>query len=243
MYKRFLTILAILPLVAVMVVYAGPPITQGINLGNLGAITASSITDTGLTASLPVFTDGSKVLTSNGMTGTGNVVMSNNATLAGPNLGAANATSLTTTSLTNSGLTANRVLIGGVGGLLGDNSNLTFLVDTLTATKISSTLVTLNNVSYYANSATVADEDTWTLPTVTANWTGRGTLRFSTGNTVAESAEFETGSDGLLYQVRGSANVVQGASCADAKICVGNTASTIKWRHGAGNAMVEFWYR
>ena len=44
--------------------WAGPTITQGINTGALGAISASSITDTGLTASLPVFTDASKVLIS-----------------------------------------------------------------------------------------------------------------------------------------------------------------------------------
>ena len=47
--------------------------------GNRKEVTSSifsSITVTGLTASLPVFTDASKALVSNAMTGTGNVVMS-----------------------------------------------------------------------------------------------------------------------------------------------------------------------
>lgn len=60
--KKLLSILAILILTGS--VWAGPPITQGINRSAMGAIGASSITDTGLTASLPVFTDGSKVLVS-----------------------------------------------------------------------------------------------------------------------------------------------------------------------------------
>lgn len=59
--KKLLIAILIL---ATSTAWAGPPITQGINTGALGAITASSITDTGLTASLPVFTDGSKVLVS-----------------------------------------------------------------------------------------------------------------------------------------------------------------------------------
>lgn len=47
-----------------------------------------------LTASLPVFTNGSKALVSNAMTGTGNVVMSTSPTLVTPTLGAALATSI-----------------------------------------------------------------------------------------------------------------------------------------------------
>lgn len=87
---------------------AGPPITQGINKSDLGSISASQITDTGLTASKPVFTDASKVLTSSGTlavdqggtgvttsTGTVAVVLSTSPTLVTPNIGAATATTVT----------------------------------------------------------------------------------------------------------------------------------------------------
>ena len=67
--KRFFSILAIIAFLVATVIHAGPPVVQGINLSNMGAISASSITDTGLTASKPVFTDGSKVLTSTGTLG------------------------------------------------------------------------------------------------------------------------------------------------------------------------------
>src|SRR3990167_6586674 len=43
----------------------------------------------------------------------------------------------TVTGLTISGLTSGRVPVAGVGGLLGDDADLTFLTDTLTATKLS----------------------------------------------------------------------------------------------------------
>ena len=57
----------------------------------------------GLTASLPVFTDGSKNLVSVGTNGTGNVVLTTSPTLVTPNIGAATGTSLVVTS----GLTTN----------------------------------------------------------------------------------------------------------------------------------------
>lgn len=56
----------------------------------------------GLTASLPVFTDGSKNLVSNTMTGTGKVVMDTSPTLVTPTIGAASGTSLTLSGLTAS---------------------------------------------------------------------------------------------------------------------------------------------
>lgn len=64
--------------------------------GNLtGNVTATTITVSGLTASLPVFTDGSKALASNTMTGTGNVVMSTSPTLVTPVLGTPTSGTLT----------------------------------------------------------------------------------------------------------------------------------------------------
>ena len=70
-----------------------------------------------LTASQAVFTDGSKGLVSNAITGTGNVVMSASPTLTGTVAGA---------SLQLSSLTSGRVTYAGASGLLQDSANLTF---------------------------------------------------------------------------------------------------------------------
>ena len=195
--KKLLSLLTILVLAGS--VWAGPPITQGINTGSLGAISASSITDTGLTASLPVFTDGSKVLTSNTMTGTGKVVMESSAVMITPTLGAASATSVT----------------------IGTNT-------------------------YWASASAVNDEDVVTLPTVTADYSGHGWVRISAAGVIADSAEFEVGSDGNVSLIRGTANVVVGAACADTKICISTAGAQnpvqVKARNGAGKLAIEFWY-
>jgi hypothetical protein len=83
-----------------------------------------------LTASRAVFSDGSKGLVSNAITGTGNVVMSASPTLTGTVGGA---------SLTLSSLTAGRVTYAGTSGLLQDSANLTFNGTTLTANTLSLT--------------------------------------------------------------------------------------------------------
>ena len=72
-----------------------------------------------LTASLPVFTDASKGLVSNTMTGTGNVVMSTSPTLITPALGTPSALVGTNITGTASGLTA---------GTVTTNANLTGMV-------------------------------------------------------------------------------------------------------------------
>ena len=98
-----------------------------------------------LTASRAVFTDASKGLVSNAITGTGNVVMSASPTLTGTVGGA---------SLTLSSLTAGRVTYAGTSGLLQDDADLTFDGTTLsTAGLTASSTVTLsggtaNGVAY-----------------------------------------------------------------------------------------------
>ena len=70
-----------------------------------------------LTASLPVFTDASKGLVSNTMTGTGNVVMSTSPTLVTPALGAATATTLAVSDSINTPNTfgfKNRIINGAM---------------------------------------------------------------------------------------------------------------------------------
>ena len=84
-----------------------------------------------LTASQAVFSDGSKGLVSNAITGTGNVVMSASPTLTGTAAGA---------SLSLSSLTSGRVTYAGTAGLLQDSANLTFNGTTLAAAGFSGPL-------------------------------------------------------------------------------------------------------
>lgn len=76
-------------------------------------------------------------------------------------------TSLSVPTLTVSGLTSGRIPIAGTGGLIGQDSDLTFLTDTLTATNISTTLATATtlNVGGVAGAATA-------LRTITKKITG-----------------------------------------------------------------------
>lgn len=80
---------------------------------------------TALTASLPMFTNGSKAATSNAMTGTGSVVMSTSPTLVTPALGAATATSIvasgnvTADSLISSKFYAEGTFTGTLTGVTG----------------------------------------------------------------------------------------------------------------------------
>ena len=59
----------------------------------------------------------------------------------------------TVTGLTISGLTSGRVPVAGVGGLLGDDADLTFLTDTLTATKLSAPTHITTPIQYLGSSA------------------------------------------------------------------------------------------
>jgi len=79
-----------------------------------------------------------------GTTGTTstNLVFSTSPTLVTPVLGAATYTTLSGGNITDSGLTAGRVTFAGTGGLLSDDTDLTFSTDTLTATKFGATTLT-----------------------------------------------------------------------------------------------------
>ncbi len=65
------------------------------NVSGVGTLSATGASFSGLTASQAVFTDGSKNLTSNAITGTGNVVMSTSPTLVTPALGTPSSATLT----------------------------------------------------------------------------------------------------------------------------------------------------
>lgn len=65
------------------------------DMSGVGALSATGATFSGLTASQAVFTNGSKALVSNAITGTGDVVMSTSPILTTPNLGTPSAATLT----------------------------------------------------------------------------------------------------------------------------------------------------
>ena len=189
-----------------------------------------------LTASLPVFTDGSKGLVSNAMTGTGNVVMSASPTLTGT-IGAA--------SMTLSGTLNGNTITTGTGTLtLGAGSTLaTSATNSITLTSTGSTNVTLPTTGTLATLAGTEELDnktldssvgkgpwtasgTWTLPAVTLG----GAVTVPTGVAVtgagtASIAGFKSGSFGTA----GNAGTVAllGATSGTATFSVDATSATV----------------
>ena len=125
-----------------------------------------------LTASLPVFTDASKGLVSNTMTGTGDVVMSTSPTLVTPALGTPSAlvgTNITgtATNFTASNVTTNANLTGGVTSVgnaatVVTNANLTGEATSVgNATTLTNSAVIGKVITGYVSGAgTVAATDT-----------------------------------------------------------------------------------
>jgi len=108
----------------------------------------------------------------------GTDVQAYNSNLTGINQALDTTASPTFVGLTVSGLTSGRIPIAGTAGLLGDDGDLTFLTDTLTATKIVGTtsvttpLATIGSVTAGGN-VTVNSTETEliTSPMVTGGWT------------------------------------------------------------------------
>ena len=258
--KKFLSILAIIPFLAVMIVYAGPPVVQGINLSSMGAIGASSVTVTGLTASKPVFTDGSKILTSSGTLGvdqggTGATTLTDGGLLLGSGTGAITALGVATNGqipigdgTTDPALatltgTANQITVTNGAGTI----TLSAPQSIGTASAVQFASVNINSLVYWGSATAEADEGSISLPAITANYSGHGFVRASSAGVVQDSAEFESGSDGNVSLIRGTANVVVGAACANATICVSTAAAQnpiiVQSRNGDAQIEIEFWYR
>lgn len=108
------------------------------------------------------------------------------------------------------------------------------------------TSVTQRGLTYWSSATAEVDEGSITLPTITANYSGHGFIRVSSAGVIQDSAEFESGSDGNVSLIRGTANVVVGAACANAKICISTAGAqnpiVIQSRNGAAQVSVEFWY-
>jgi hypothetical protein len=102
-------------------------------------------------------------------------------------------------------------------------------------------------LKYYSLAAAKDDEDSITLPTITANYSGHGFVRVSSAGVIQDSCEFESGSDGNVSLIRGTENVVVGAACANAKICISTAGAQnpiiVQSRNGAAKVEIEFWYK
>ena len=120
----------------------------------------------------------------------------------------------------------------------------TVLVD---GSAVSPLSVTINGLTYWSSATAESDEGSVTLPTITANYSGHGFVRVSASGVIADSAEFESGSDGNVSLIRATANVVVGAACADTKICISTAGAqnpiVVKSRNGAAQVEIEFWYK
>ena len=141
-----------------------------------------------LTASLPVFTDASKGLVSNTMTGTGNVVMSTNAVLTTPALGTPSALVGTNITGTAAGLTA---------GTVTTNANLT------------------GPITSVGNTTSIASQTgTGTTFAMSASPTFTGTVGAAdvttTGNTILGDSSTDTlnvGNGGLVKDASGNVGI------------------------------------
>jgi len=111
---------------------------------------------------------------------------------------------------------------------------------------IGVTSETQRDLTYWASATAESDEGSVTLPTITANYSGHGFVRVSSAGVIQDSCEFESGSDGNVSLIRGTANIVVGAACANAKICISTAGAQnpiiIQSRNGAAQVEIEFWY-
>lgn len=130
-------------------------------------------------------------------------------------------TSITMPTLTISALTAGRVVFAGAGGLLADDADLTFLMDTLSATKVAMSSLTSGRVPLVSTLGLLVDSGnlTWASPALTiglaASATGilkfKGTTSGVVSLSVADAAGTHTiklptadGSPGQLLKTDGS---------------------------------------
>ena len=141
--------------------------------------TGDSVQVTDLTASVAVFTDASKNLVSNAITGTGNVVMSTSPTLVTPALGTPSALVGTNITGTAAGLTAGNVTT---------NANLTGAVTSV------------------GNATSLGSFTSAQLATALTDETGTGVAVFATSPTLVTPA-LGTPSSGVVTNLTGTASI------------------------------------
>lgn len=113
-------------------------------------------------------------------------------------------------SLTDGGLTADRVTFAGTGGLLSDDSDLTFSGDTLTATKLLTNSVNKVAITAPATSSTLTIANGKTLTasnTLTFTGTDSSSVNFGAGGTVLYSGgSFVSSLAGTANEITASAS-------------------------------------
>ena len=162
-----------------------------------------------LTASQAVFTDGSKGLVSNAITGSGNVVMSTNAVMVTPNLGTPSALVGTNITGTAAGLTAGNVTT---------NANLT------------------GPITSVGNATTIASGNTYTNPTLSGTVGGTPTWASSQAITLSTAAQPNVTSVGTLTSLTTSGYVnaggqinSHGPNLGNSSLTIGNAALVQHW--------------
>ena len=205
--------------------------------GTLGVTGVATLTAapvfSSATASLPMFTDGSKALVSNAMTGTGSVVMSASPTLTGT-IGAASQT--LSASLT-------------VGTTLGVTGASTIAALSATTGSFSSTLG-VTGVSTFAAGSAAAPSITTTGDTNTGVFfPAADTIGFSEGGAEAMRIDSSgnlgigTSSPVAKLQIKGSGTsgqvtaswILENASSGTAGMDITGTAGASRWRFLYGN--------
>lgn len=141
---------------------------------------------------------------------------------------------------TLSGLTATRIPIAGVGGLLADDADLTFVTDTLTSTKmVASTNTTLGGAAAAATTlfsitkkvTGIADNTATNILTVTipnANHAGALRLMLLSSNGSTDAFESNRAAQGLVVFQRntGVVAVATAAAIADGVIATNATGGS-----------------
>lgn len=115
-----------------------------------------------------------------------------------------------------------------------------------TDSSTSSSTFSVGGLKFFGKSVQLADHDTQVLTTVAATYPAHGFVQVCVTSTIAESAEFEMGSDGTVNIIRGTANVVANIDTT-AKFCIGTSAAqnplTIKNHLEATvQAIIQFWH-
>lgn len=177
----------------------------------LGTASATGLSISSLSASLPVFTNGSKNLVSASVTGTGNVVLNTSPSLVTPDLGAASASSLTVSGLiasravfTDGSKNLTSVATTGSGNVVLDTSPtlVTPVIGSATGTSLQLTGLTasqavvtdasknLSSLQYTdaATASTIVSRDSNSNSTFNNAFTGSLVVAGASGTTVMTSA-------------------------------------------------------
>lgn len=205
---------------------ASPTLTGTANVANM--VFSGTLTTNALTASLPVFTNGSKQFASNAITGTGNVVMSSSASVASMTLTNPAIQGSSTLSGTLTGGTVNSTTLqqGGVQAVTTSGTQ------TLTNKSISASQITSGSfpsgVYAFPSDVDVAGGIALRSNTILRNKADDGWVTVFTRNTAGSEAVYDANNIGTLYT---TGRVGVGTTFPDSSFMVngsGNFAGNVK---------------